>query len=92
MTLGMVSSYRYMTTSRCYVSCFVLVEFMHVQGTKNVVKAVRKVGQGRVKDEGKTWFPQLRDKRKHLLIIQIVEIISLSCLQNAVVKYIFTTA
>ena len=44
------------------------------------------------KDEGKTWFPQLRDKRKHSLIIQIVEIISLSCLQNAVVKYIFTTA
>ena len=88
MTLGMVSSYRYMTTSRCYVSCSVLVEFMH----KEPMKAVRKVGQGRVKDEGKTWFPQLRDKRKHSLIIQIVEIISLSCLQNAVVKYIFTTA
>ena len=29
--------------------------------TKNVVKAVRKVGQGKVKDEGKVWFGQLRD-------------------------------
>ena len=65
---------------------------MYAQGTKNVVKAVRKVGQARVKDEGKTWFPQLWDKRKHSQIIQIVEIISLSCMQNAVVKYISTTA
>ena len=29
-----------------------------------MVKAVRKIGQGRVKDEGKLWFGQLRDKRK----------------------------
>ena len=37
--------------------------------TKNVVKAVRKVGQGEVKDEGKVWFGQLRDKRKNLFVI-----------------------
>ena len=29
-----------------------------------MVKALRKIGQGRVKDEGKVWFGQLRDKRK----------------------------
>ena len=29
-----------------------------------MVKAVRKIGQGRVKDEGKVWFGQLWDKRK----------------------------
>ena len=34
-----------------------------------MVKAVRKVGQGRVKDEGKVWFGQLRDKRKNLFVI-----------------------
>ena len=43
-------------------------DLMHTQGTKNVVKAVRKVGQGRVK--GKVWFGQLRDKRKNLFDMQ----------------------
>ena len=37
--------------------------------TRNdVVKAVRKVGQGKVKDEGKVWFGQVRDKSKNLLL------------------------
>ena len=46
-----------------------LFDQMHTQGTKNVVKSVRKVGQGKVKDEGKVWFGQLRDKRKNLFVI-----------------------
>ena len=41
---------------------------MHTQGMKNVVKAVRKVGQGKV------WFGQLRDKRKNLFLILICRI------------------
>ena len=36
---------------------------MHTIGTKNVVKKVKKVAEGRVKDEGKVWFMELRDKR-----------------------------
>ena len=35
-----------------------------MEGTKNVVKAMKKVVQGRVKEESKVWFIQLRDKRK----------------------------
>ena len=39
-----------------------------MEGTKNVVKAMKKVGQGKVKEEGKVWFIQLRDKRKVITI------------------------
>ena len=39
-----------------------------MEGTKNVVKAMKKVVQGRVKEEGKVWFTQLRDKRKVITI------------------------
>ena len=38
----------------------------HIQyliGTKNVAKQVFKVSQGRVRDKGVTWFPELVDKR-----------------------------
>ena len=37
-------------------------------GTKNVVKAMKKVGQGKVKEVGKVWFIQLRDKHKVITI------------------------
>ena len=37
-----------------------LIKRMHTIGTKNVVK---KVAEGKVKDEGKVWFKELRDKR-----------------------------
>ena len=40
-----------------------------------MVKAVRKVGKGKVKEEGKVWFGQLRDKRKNLFVILICRII-----------------
>ena len=55
-----------------------------MEGTKNVVKAMNKVGQGKVKEEGKVWFLQLRDKRKRLL--------QFFFFQRAVVKCAFTTA
>ena len=56
-----------------------------MEGTKNVVKAMNKVGQGKVKEEGKVWFLQLRDKRKMLLQFFFF-------FQRAVVKCAFTTA
>ena len=39
---------------------------------KNVVKAVRKDGQGMVKDEGKVWFIQLRDKHTLFWLLCVV--------------------
>ena len=54
-----------------------------------MVKAVGKVGQGKVKDEGKVWCGQLRDKRKDLFVMLICRI---TFMHGAVVKYIFTTA
>ena len=39
-----------------------LIKRMHTIGTKNVVKKVKKVAEGKVKDEGKVWFKELRDK------------------------------
>ena len=34
-------------------------------GTKNVAKEVKKISEGRVRDRGVTWFPELADKRKY---------------------------
>ena len=53
---------------------------------KNVVKAVRKDGQGKVKDEGKVWFTQLRDKHTLFWLLCVVLIFVLCS------EYIFTTA
>ena len=39
-----------------------------MEATKNVVKAKKKVGQGKVKEEGKVWFIQLCDKPKVITI------------------------
>ena len=47
-----------------FMSSIWIIEYMYWIGTKNVVKAVKKVAQGPAKDEGKTWFIQLKDKRK----------------------------
>ena len=57
---------------------------------KNVVKAVRKDGQGKVKDEGKVWFTQLRDKHTLFWLLCVVLIFVL-CSEHCS-KYIFTTA
>ena len=54
---------------------------------KNVVKAVSKFGQRKVKDEGKVWFRQLQDKPTLFWLLFVV-----FCVQSAVVKYTFTTA
>ena len=37
-------------------------------GTKNVGKALQKITQGRVRDRGKTWFPELVDKRMYVFL------------------------
>ena len=39
-----------------------------VSGTKNVAKSLKKIMEGRVRDKGVTWFPELVDKRKCLFI------------------------
>jgi len=41
---------------------------MYFIGTKNIVKAVRKVAQSAARDEVKSWFLQLKDKRKFIAI------------------------
>ena len=44
---------------------FVLCEYNIIWayiGTKNVAKSVKKVAQGGVRSEGKTWFAELSDK------------------------------
>ena len=49
--------YKDIATPGCYHALIRLSAY-----TRNdVVKAMRKVGQGEVKDEGKVWFGQLRD-------------------------------
>ena len=45
---------------------------MYKIGTKNVVKAVKKVAQGPARDKGKTWFIQLKDKRKYVVAHSII--------------------
>ena len=55
------------------------------------MKAVKKVGQGKVKDEGKVWFTQLRDKRTLFELLCVVLIFVL-CSERSLVKYTFTTA
>ena len=42
-------------------SCVYVI--VYLVGSKNVVKAIRKVGQGKVKAEGEVWFTQLHDRR-----------------------------
>ena len=37
-------------------------------GMKNVAKSLKKITEGRVRDKGVTWFPELVDKRKCLFI------------------------
>ena len=38
-------------------------------GTKNVNKQLRKVTEGRVRDRGVTWFPQLTDKSECMFVL-----------------------
>ena len=52
---------------------------------KNVVKAVRNDGQGKVKDEGKVWFTQLQDKHTLYWLLCVV-FLFLCSVQSAVVN------
>ena len=45
-----------------------------------MVKAVQKIGQGRVKDEGKVWFGQLRDKRERY--VTVLQTLFYYCFEN----------
>ena len=51
------------------------------------MKAVKKVDQGKVKDEGKVWFTQLRDKRTLFGLLCVVFVFVLCSERNT-----FTTA
>ena len=46
-------------------------------GTKNVARELRKIAEGRVKDQNLTWFPELADKSMtiHPFILPIVTIV-----------------
>ncbi len=47
------------------VECHVLIFTNSVYlGTKNVAKGMKKLAIGTKKAQGKTWFPELSDKRK----------------------------
>ena len=39
-----------------------------LQGTKNVARQMAKISQGRVRDRGVTWFPELVDKSRGAFI------------------------
>ena len=41
-------------------------------GTKNVGKEMKKVSQGLKRNCGKTWFPELSDKRKSSLLGYVI--------------------
>ena len=62
--LGVINSYdTWHGIFLIYLKNPFLIKRMHTIGTKNVVKKVKKVAEGKVKDEGKVWFKELRDKR-----------------------------
>ena len=62
MTHGMVRVYdvKYFHVLAFNLLCTFII------GTKNVAKEMKKICQGKVRDRGKTWFPQLVDKRKEM--------------------------
>ena len=41
------------------------------KGTKNVDKQMRKITEGRVRDRGVTWFPELVDKSEYIVLLDI---------------------
>ena len=45
-------------------------------GTKNVAKEMKKISEGRVRDRGVTWFPELVDKRKDICCIMFLSLVS----------------
>ena len=49
-------------------------------GTKTVWKQLQKITQGRVRDRGVTWFPELVDKSEYLLYVFLYMTFSVSVL------------
>lgn len=54
-----------------YISILVCLYVLNSVGTKNVSKEMKKISEGRVKDRGVTWFPELVDKRKDCFTLNI---------------------
>ena len=61
--LGLLNSY---DTWHGNIASMLLSLQFSMSEMNNVVKAMKKVGQGAAKEEGKTWFIQLKDKRKQI--------------------------
>ena len=53
----------------CGCSCASMCMYI---GTKNVGKEMKKVSQGLKRNRGKTWFPELSDKRKSSLLGYVI--------------------
>ena len=45
----------------------IVIIYYFIPGTKNVVKQIKKIAIGTTKNEGRTWFGELSDKRKDVL-------------------------
>ena len=81
MTLGMVSTLLVVLVTYSELD-------IHMEGTKKVVKAMNKVVQGKVKEEGKVWYYNFVISVR----LQFIWIASCFFFQSAVVKCTFTTA
>ena len=47
----------------CDTKLAIMHKSLSYAGTKNVAKELQKITKGLVRDKGKTWFPELADKR-----------------------------
>ena len=68
MTHGMVliELHACILSQYAYIDAFIYVHVLTAcVGTKNVAKEVKKISEGRVRDRGVTWFPELANKRKY---------------------------
>ena len=60
-------------------------------GTKNVARELKKVSAGRIAAKGKTWFPELADKRMlYLHVCKHIYTCMLMYIQEKVQKHTFT--
>ena len=57
-------------------------------GTKNVAKSLKKITEGRMRDIGNTWFPELRDKSEFWIEIIFWNCDTILLHQDVVSKYI----
>lgn len=66
MTLGMVQLHVCVCVAMLVPTTCILYTHNNSfgTGTKNVAKEMKKITEGRVKERGKKWFPDLADKSK----------------------------